>query len=408
MLTSASSSPAEKILTRLHREPPARDAGPAAAKDLDIAALYQDLARSIEGEVRFDRASIGLYATDSSNFREIPLGVILPRTNEDVVAVHRICSRYGAPILNRGGGTSLSGETVNFALVIDHSKYLNRIGETDVVRRMVTVQPGAINEQVNKATGKHNLVFGPDPSSHAYCCIGGNIGNNSCGIHSVQSQLYGPGPRTSDNVHAMDVVTYDGARFRVGVAEEGLLDQIVRDGGRKGDIYRQLRALRDRYAPLIRNRFPPVSQLPRRVSGYNLDELLPEKGFNVARALVGTEGTCATALEITLMLTPALLKRITIVVNYDELPDASEHISEILEWKPIGLEAMDDQLFADEHLEHKDVKGLRQLPRPGKGAWLLVQFGADTARDVRDLSRRFQDWLVHKKRYAAEIGRAHV
>ena len=391
-----------KILTRLHREHPAVEAGNGSVKNVDLKSLERDLAASIEGEVRFDRASIGLYATDSSNFREIPLGVITPKTNEDVVRAHQICSRYGAPILNRGGGTSLSGETVNFAVVLDHSKYLNRIGETDVARRMVTVQPGAINEQVNKSTGKHNLVFGPDPSSHGYCTIGGNIGNNSCGIHSVQSQLYGPGPRTSDNVHSMDVVTYEGDRFRVGVAEEAMLDQIIREGGRKGDIYRQLRLLRDRYANLIRERFRPVTEVPRRVSGYNLDELLPERGFNVARSLVGTEGTCVTALEVTLMLTPALLKRVTVVVQYDGLPEAAEHIGEILEWKPIGLEAIDDQLFKDEHIEHMDPKGLQMMPRAGEGAWLLVQFGADTAEEVRDISTRFCEWLVHKKRYASD------
>ena len=167
-------------------------------KGVDITGLERDLSAAIEGEVRFDRGSIGMYSTDASNFREIPLGVVVPRSEHDVIAAHRISSQHGAPIVNRGTGTSLSGETVNFALVIDHSKYLTRIGETDVERKLVTVQPGAINEQVNLSTGKHKLVFGPDPSTHAYCTIGGNVGNNSCGIHSVQSQLYGPGPRTAD------------------------------------------------------------------------------------------------------------------------------------------------------------------------------------------------------------------
>ncbi len=402
MALSTLTRPGGTILSRLHLEHPAKEAGPEPVRGIDIQSLKRDLSRSIEGEVRFDRASIGLYATDSSNFREIPIAVIVPRTSEDVVQTHRLCGRYGAPIINRGGGTSLSGETVNFAVVIDHSKYLTRIDEPDVARRLVTVQPGAINEVVNKVTGKHGWVFGPDPSSHAYCTIGGNVGNNSCGIHSVQSQLYGPGPRTSDNVHGMDVVIYGGERFRVGVGEEDQLDDIIRQGGRKGEIYRQLRDLRDRYADLIRQRFRPVTEVPRRVSGYNLDELLPERGFNVARALVGTESTCATALEITLMLTPALLTRTTAVVQYDELPDAAEHVSEILEWKPIGLEALDDVLFQDEKLEHMDALGLQKLPRAGKGAWLLVQFGADTAEEVRDVSRRFQEWLTHKKGYAAD------
>ncbi|HEY7389664.1 MAG TPA: FAD-binding oxidoreductase, partial [Bryobacteraceae bacterium] len=367
--------------------------------DADIKSLKRDLSDGIEGEVRFDRGSIALYATDSSNFREIPIGVVIPKTLDDVVETHRLCSRYGAPILNRGGGSSLSGETVNFAVVIDHSKYLTRIGEADTERMLVTVEPGAINEQVNKKIGKKNVLFGPDPSSHAFCTIGGNIGNNSCGIHSVQAQLYGPGPRTSDNLHSMDIVTYRGDRFRVGVGEESELDRIIGEGGPKGEIYARLRDLRDRYADLIRQKYPPPSELPRRVSGYNLDELLPERGFNVARALVGTEGTCATALEVTLMLIPALLKRVTVVVQYDELADAAEHNIEIMGWKPIGLEALDNRLFEDEKLQHKDLQALKKLPRSGEGAWLLVEFGADSEEEARDTAKRFQDWLTGEKHY---------
>jgi len=372
------------------------------ANNLDMHALERALRKAIKGEVGFDRGSLGLYATDSSNFREIPLGVVIPRTEDDVVATLRICSHYGAPIVSRGTGTSLSGETVNFAVVLDHSKYLTRIGEPDTKRRLITVQPGAVNEHVNLVAGKKNLVFGPDPSTHAYCTIGGNIGNNSCGVHSVQSQIYGPGPRTSDNVHSMEIVTYDGDRFSVSVGEEPELDRIIRAGGRKGEIYRQLRELRDRYAEAIRKGFPPVDQLPRRVSGYNLDELLPERGFNVARALVGTEGTCVTALEVTLMLTPALLKRVTAVVEYDDLPDAGSHILEILEWKPIGLEAIDHELFNDEDIQHMYVQELHKLPRAGKGAWLVIQFGADTEEEVKERAKQFQEWLIHKKHYDAD------
>ncbi len=245
---------------------------------MDVRALRKALEKELgdDGEVRFDRASIGMYAHDASNYRQVPIGVVVPKTLDAVVATHRVCAAHGAPILNRGGGTSLSGETVNFAVVIDHSKHLTGIGETDVRGRLVTVEPGAINERVNEQTGEDGLVFGPDPSSHSRCVIGGNIGNNSCGIHSLQSQLYGPGPRTSDNVHALEVVTYDGERFWVGVDEEDQLDDIIAAGGRKGEIYARLRDLRDKYADAIRAGFRPVTEVPRRVSGYNLDELLPE------------------------------------------------------------------------------------------------------------------------------------
>jgi FAD/FMN-containing dehydrogenase len=273
---------------------PAVPGPPRARQTIAVGKLERALRKAVDGEVRFDAGSKALYANDASNFRQVPIGVVIPRTLDDVVATHRVCHAFGAPILNRGGGTSLSGETVNEAVVIDHSKYLTRIGEIDVERRLVTCEPGVINEELNRHTGEYDLVFGPDPSSHSRCVIGGNIGNNSCGIHSVQSQLYGPGPRTSDNVHALEVVTYDGERFWVGVNEEDQLDEIIAGGGRKGKTYAALRELRDRYADAIRAGFPSATQVPRRVSGYNLDELLPERGFNVARALVGTESTCVT------------------------------------------------------------------------------------------------------------------
>lgn len=379
---------------------PARGHGPGmtSVTDVDVEGLYRALDEAVEGEVRFDRATLGLYATDASNFRQVPIGVVIPRTTDDVVAVHGVCHRFQAPILNRGGGTSLSGETVNWAVVIDHSKYLRGMGEVDVDGRLVTVQPGAINEKVNQHAGAHGLVFGPDPSSHAYCTIGGNIGNNSCGIHSVQSQFYGPGPRTSDNVASMDVVLYDGTRMTVGVGEEDRLDEIVAAGGRKGEIYRQLRDLRDRYADLIRERFTPVERLPRRVSGYNLDELLPERGFNVARALVGTEGTCVTALDVTLMLTPALLERTLVVVAFDDICAAGDHVGDMMEnFRPIGLEAIDHVLFEDERVKHLHERGLELLPGESDDAWLLVQFGADSAEDARSQSAEFAEWLQREK-----------
>jgi FAD/FMN-containing dehydrogenase/Fe-S oxidoreductase len=371
---------------------------------IDVTSLERALRRAVQGEVRFDAGSKAMYANDGSNFRQVPIGVVIPKTLDDVVAVHRVCADFHAPILNRGGGTSLSGETVNYAVVIDHSKYLTGIGETDVKNRLVTAEPGAINEHVNISTGKHDLVFGPDPSSHSRCVIGGNVGNNSCGIHSVQSQLYGPGPRTSDNVHALEIVTYGGDRFWVGVNEEEHLDEITAAGGRKGEIYAQLRDLRDRYADAIRRGYPSVTELPRRVSGYNLDELLPEKGFNVARALVGTESTCATALQAVLMLTPALLQRTLVTVAYESISEAGEHVTEIIDrWKPIGLEAVDRQLVNDQQHKQLHVSDIEELPRhDSAGAWLLVQFGADDQADSLRQADGFQRWLVAEKGYAED------
>ena len=356
---------------------------------LDVEGLERDLRSAVKGEVRFDTGSKAMYATDASNFRQVPIGVVIPKTAEDVVATHRICAAYGAPLLSRGCGTSLSGETVNYAVVIDHSKYLTEIGDPDGDRRTVEVQPGAVNEKVNEHVGRWNVIFGPDPSTHMYCTIGGNVGNNSCGIHSVQAQIYGPGPRTSDNLEALEVVTYEGDRFWVGCNEEGQLDEIIAAGGRKGEIYAALRDLRDRYADEIRRVYPSVEELPRRVSGYNLDELLPEKGFNVARALAGTEGTCVTVLRARLLLTPAMLERTLLAVGYDDICTAAEDLPQILEWKPTALEAIDRQLFEQE--QHKNIhpSSLTELPQDAN-AWLLVEFGADDREQSYQRAKEFR------------------
>jgi len=370
--------------------------------EIDAMGLRRALKKAVTGEVRFDPASKAMYANDASNFRQVPIGVVIPKNLDDVVATHRVCAEFGAPIVNRGGGTSLSGETVNFAVVIDNSKYLTTIGEPDLESARVTVETGAINEQVNVKTGKFGLVFGPDPSSHSRCTIGGNVGNNSCGVHSVQSQLYGPGPRTSDNTHAMEIVTYRGDRFWVGVNEETHLDEIIAAGGPKGEIYRQLRDLRDRYIDDIRAGFPSVDVLPRRVSGYNLDELLPEKGFNVARALVGTESTCVTVLQATLMLTPAMLDRTLVTVYYPTVADAGEHVVEITDrWRPIGLEAIDHLLIHDQQAKQIHIRDIHELPRneAEEGAWLMVQFGADDAKQSQRTAHDFGEWLEKEKGY---------
>ncbi len=365
-------------------------------RDIDVRALRRRLEKELTGEVRFATGDLAMYANDSSNYRQVPVGVVIPRTLDDVVATHRICAEFGAPIVNRGGGTSLSGETVNHAVVIDNSKYLIEAGPTDVAGRRVTCQTGVINEDLNRSTGRDGLVFGPDPSSHSRCTIGGNLGNNSCGIHSMQSAFYGPGPRTSDNVEALEVVTYDGERFWVGVDEESRLDEIIAAGGRKGEIYGRLRDLRDRYADAIRAGYPPVEDLPRRVSGYNLDELLPEKGFNVARAIVGTESTCATVLQATLTLCPGLYDRALVALAFPDVGAAGDFVAPVLEsWRPIGLEGLDRLLIDDQQLQHMNADDISELPQNADaGAWLLIQFGADSPKQVEDEAQRFVRWLA--------------
>src|SRR5438094_924996 len=260
----------------------------AKTAQIDAAGLESALRRHLRGEVRFDAGSRALYATDGSNYRQVPIGVVLPRDADDVVAAITLAREFNAPILCRGGGTSLAGHCCNVAVVLDFSKYMAEILEVDPARRIARVQPGVILDHLRNAAEKHHLTFAPDPATHNRCTLGGMIGNNSCGVHSVMAG------KTDDNVEELDILTYDGTRLRVGHTTDDEFTRVVAGGGRRGEIYVRLRDLRDRYADLIRQRFPDI---PRRVSGYNLPALLPENGFHVARALVGSEGTCVTILE---------------------------------------------------------------------------------------------------------------
>jgi FAD/FMN-containing dehydrogenase/Fe-S oxidoreductase len=297
---------------------------------------------------------------------------------DDVVAAFELCRQYGAPVLSRGGGTSLAGQCCNVAVVLDFSKYMRRVLSIDPVRRLATVQPGCVLDDLRRqAESRHNLTFGPDPSTHNHCCLGGMLGNNSCGVHSLLPSYHGLGMRTSDNTHALDVLTWDGARMRVGSTPPAELERIVAAGGRRGEIYAGLRDLVSRHEAAIRG----MPKLPRRVSGYNLDALLPENGFQVARALVGTESTCVAILEATLHLVPALRQRVLVVLGYPDVYHAADHLMEVLEYKPIGLEGIDHLLIRYIHQKHVHESDLRFLPR-GDG-YLLVEFGADTLEEAK-------------------------
>lgn len=340
---------------------------------LDAQALALALKSRVKGEVRFDPGSRALYAADGSNYRQVPIGVVIPTQIDDVLETLSTCHRFGVPVLSRGGGTSLAGQGCNVAVVIDFSKYLHHVLELDPARRLARVQPGCILDHLRSAAEHHHLTFGPDPATHDHCTIGGMLGNNSCGVHSVMSG------RTSDNVHSLSIVTYDGLRLEVGPTSDGELSAIIAAGGPRGEIYRKLCALRDRYAPLIRARYPKI---PRRVSGYNLDDLLPENGFHVARALVGTESTCVTILAATLQLIHSPPERALVVIGYPDVYSAGDHVPEIMKHSPIGLEGLDELLIGFMKKKHLHPQDAALLPE-GKG-WLLVEFGGDTAEEARD------------------------
>ncbi|HLR26681.1 MAG TPA: FAD-binding oxidoreductase, partial [Fodinibius sp.] len=359
------------------------------AVDVDTAALASKLKSNLAGEVRFTDGDRALYATDASNYRQEPIGVVLPKTEEDIIETMRICNEYELPVLPRGGGTSLAGQCCNEAVVMDMTKYYNRLLSLDEESRLVSVQPGIVLDEMRNYTKKEaDLTFGPDPATHSHCAIGGMLGNNSCGIHSVMAENEGYGARTSDNTQSLTILTYDGLKMEVGPTSEEELEKIITEGGRKGEIYEKLRDLRDQYADEIRDKFPDI---PRRVSGYNLDELLPENGFNVARALVGSEGTCVTILEATMKLLNEPPARSLIVLGYEDIYSAGRHVTEIKEHQPTGLEGIDDKLIGYMKKTGLNTEDLTLLPE-GKG-WLLVEFGGQDKDEADEKASKLKGVL---------------
>jgi FAD/FMN-containing dehydrogenase/Fe-S oxidoreductase len=362
-------------------ERPESDGSPATREARSLPApavreLESVLRARVAGEVDFSTAARALYATDASNYRQTPLGVVFPRTTEDAIKTVKTCQDFEAAILPRGAGTSLAGQCCNAAVIIDMSRHLRRILTIDPDRKTARVQPGVVLDDLQHVLAPHHLMYGPDPATHAWCTFGGMIGNNSCGVHSVIAGM------TADAVQELEILTSDGVRLTVGQTPADVLETRCREQGRVGEIYRGLRALSDRYAPEIRARYP---QIPRRVSGFNLEALLPERGFDLARALVGSEGTCVTVLEALVRLIERPRHRSLLVLGFPDIVRAADEIMAILEARPIGLEAIDDVLV-------RNLRKKQQLPReldllPDGEAWLLVEFGAETAREAESAAR---------------------
>ena len=349
-------------------------------REVDAGALAARLRAAIAGDVRFDDGARALYAADSSNYRQAPIGVVIPRSIDDVIATVAICREFDAPILMRGAGTSLAGQTCNIAVVLDVSRHLDRIVSIDAGARTAVVEPGVICDSLRDAAERHGLTFGPDPATHSRCTIGGMIGNNSCGAHSVMAG------KTVENIEAMEILTYDGVRMWVGPTPDAELERIIAAGDRRAQIYANLKHLRDRYADRIRSEFP---KLRRRVSGYNLEELLPENGFNVARALVGTEGTCAIVLQAKTRLVTNPPVRALIVLGYDDMYVAGDRSPHILRHAPIALEGLDRMIIDDLAKKGLLADDIALLPR-GDG-WLMIEVGADTLQAAAARAQRLID-----------------
>jgi FAD/FMN-containing dehydrogenase/Fe-S oxidoreductase len=349
-----------------------------------VATLAKELRRAVRGEVRFDPGSRAMYAYDGSIYRQVPFGVVIPKDADDVVAAVDICRRHDAPIFGRGCGTGVAGQTVNAGVVFDFSKYMNGVIGLDAGRRLANVLPGTICDTLRDQAGEHGLTFGPDPATHDHCTLGGMIGNNSCGTHSITAG------KTVDNVESLDILTYDGLRMTVGATSERELEQIIAAGGRRGEIYAGLKRIRDQYADAIRNGMP---QIPRRVSGYNLDQLLPENGFHVARALVGTESTCALTLGARVRLVDNPPKRALVVLGYPDIPSSGRDASWIMSFKPIGLEFT--SVHCRDNLRAKGFHVADELLPQGV-AWLITEFGGETQEEADEHARRLLQALERR------------
>ncbi len=347
---------------------------------MDTGKLERALAEKVDGEVRFDAGTRGAYAHDGSNYRQPPLGVVLPKTPDAAVAAVAVCAEFAAPVLSRGGGTSLAGQCCNTAVMIDWTKYCHQVVSVDPGGRTAVVQPGAALDKVNDAVKKYGLMVGPKPSTHVSCTIGGMIGNNSCGS---TAQAYG---KMADSVRRLEILSYDGLRTWTGLTSDVDYEQIVAAGGRKADIYRRLRGIRDNYLGLIRTRYPDI---PRRVSGYNLDFLLPEKQFHVARALVGSESTLVTVVTAEIALVEIPKFRSLVVFGYPDVTLAADIVPLVNAHHPLACEGLDDVVISLEREEHLAGHALDQLPE-GSG-WLMVQFGGDTEEEAREKAHTLID-----------------
>ncbi|WP_405797904.1 FAD-binding and (Fe-S)-binding domain-containing protein [Streptomyces sp. NBC_01506] len=326
----------------------------AASASADATALAADLKGAVRGEVDFRAAARALVTMDASNYRRVPVGVVAPRDAADVAAALEVCRTHGVPVVPRGGGTSIAGNATGVGVVLDLTRHFRSIVSVDTEARTAVVQPGVVLDQLRDTVALHGLTFGPDPSTHSRCTLGGMIGNNSCGSHSV---AWGT---TADNVHELSVTAYGGAALRLGKGW---------DGAPTG-----LRPLVERNLALLRTGYP--TGLPRRISGYAIDALLPENGTDLARAFCGSEGTLGVVTQAVVRLVESPPARVLAVLGYPDESAAAEAAAGLLPYHPLTVEGMADDL----------VPGPHDLPRGG--AWLFVETGGATVAEARAHAER--------------------
>ncbi|MFC9330064.1 FAD-binding and (Fe-S)-binding domain-containing protein [Kitasatospora sp. NPDC057015] len=342
------------------------------------AELARKLTAALRGEVRFGAAERTVYSHDASNYRQLPLGVVKPADADDVRAALALCREHGVPVVARGAGTSVGGQAVGpGAVVLDFRRHLHRVRSVDPDRRTARVEPGTVLDDLQAAARPYGLRFGPDPSTHSRCTLGGMIGNDSCGAHSV---VWG---RTSDNVESLDLLLADGTELTVGgplsPAERGRLRALP---GPAGALHRALQDLAEQNLATLRQGMP---DLPRRTSGYALDALLPERGYDLARALTGTEGTCALLLGATVRLVEPPAARALVVAGYPDETAAADAVPALLPLRPLTVEGMASDLIAALVASGRRPQALDRLP--AGDCWLFMETGGATAAEALEAAR---------------------
>ena len=339
--------------------------------EVERPGLVADLERLLQGEVRFDAYTRQLYATDASAYEVTPIGVVFPRSTEDVAAVVEYCATREIPVLPRGGGTSLAGQTVNEAVVLDFTRHMNEVIDLDPEAHRARAQPGTYLGDLNRAAAPHGLKFAPDPAYRDKSALGGAIGNTSTGAHSLK---YG---KTDAYVEECEVVLADGTITTFGeVTLEELHERADPDGDLEARIHAEVLRVVDEEADEIRQTYP---DLKRNVSGYNLAPLVEEAesgSVNLAHLLAGSEGTLAVVTEAEVSLVPVPATTAVALLTYDDLVAAMEDVPAILEHDPSAVEIMDEVLL-DLARETEEFADLVSLLPDGAEAVLLVEFYAE-------------------------------
>ncbi|GAA5018839.1 FAD-binding and (Fe-S)-binding domain-containing protein [Kitasatospora paranensis] len=358
------------------------------------AALERALSAALRGEVRFGTAERAVYGYDASNYRHLPAGVVKPADRDDVRTTLALCREFGVPVVPRGAGTSIGGQAIGpGAVVVDFRRHLGRVLSVDPDARTARVEPGAVLDDLQRAARPYGLRFGPDPSTHSRCTLGGMIGNDSCGAHSV---AWG---RTGDNVRSLDLLLADGTELTVG----GPLDAAGRARlrglpGRAGEVHRAVQDLAEQNLALLRRGMP---DLPRRTSGYTLDALLPERGHDLPRALTGTEGTCAVVLGATVALVPEPPARALVVAGYPDETAAADAVPALLPLRPLTVEGMAADLIAALVAAGPRPPALDRLP--DGACWLFLEAGGDTPAEALAAARDLAEAVRRAPRAAAAV-----